>query len=239
MRSDHPNKQHAISDHDRRVQYYPCGIFPNLLRTSPFGPILPASPSAFLEWGLEHFPQLTVTWYSVFLRSGIYLALTAYTSRMKGTCTAPQKPRPSSRNFLFRQQRGQQGGITTFSFRKAKKRLTSVDRYDAQSGLRIQGANVSNPCTLVGWVGFILKALHGYISRFSQAQFYPLASYKPRALPFSSFLSTTPHSRTIMAPPPNHVYTAFSFIGFLLSVIPFYWHLEGTWIVVTWMEYTF
>src|SRR5260370_7442380 len=31
-----------------------------------------------------------------------------------------------------------------------------------------------------------------------------------------------------MPPPPNGVYTAFSFIGFVLCAIPFYWHLEGT-----------
>jgi pheromone a factor receptor len=31
-----------------------------------------------------------------------------------------------------------------------------------------------------------------------------------------------------MYPPPNEVYTAFSFIGFVLCAIPFYWHLEGT-----------
>jgi hypothetical protein len=27
--------------------------------------------------------------------------------------------------------------------------------------------------------------------------------------------------------PPNEVYTAFSFIGFVLCAIPLYWHLEG------------
>jgi len=32
-----------------------------------------------------------------------------------------------------------------------------------------------------------------------------------------------------MGPPSNEVYTAFSFIGFLMCVVPFYWHLEGTW----------
>jgi pheromone a factor receptor len=32
-----------------------------------------------------------------------------------------------------------------------------------------------------------------------------------------------------MPPPPNGVYTAFSFIGFVFCAIPFYWHLEGTW----------
>jgi hypothetical protein len=32
-----------------------------------------------------------------------------------------------------------------------------------------------------------------------------------------------------MPPPPNGVYTAFSFIGFVLCAIPFYWHLEGSW----------
>jgi hypothetical protein len=32
-----------------------------------------------------------------------------------------------------------------------------------------------------------------------------------------------------MPPPPNGVYTAFSFIGFVLCAIPFYWHLEGPW----------
>jgi len=31
-----------------------------------------------------------------------------------------------------------------------------------------------------------------------------------------------------LPPPPNQVYSAFSFIGFLLCAIPFYWHLEGT-----------
>jgi hypothetical protein len=30
-----------------------------------------------------------------------------------------------------------------------------------------------------------------------------------------------------MPPPPNGLYTAFSFIGFVFCVIPFYWHLEG------------
>ena len=32
-----------------------------------------------------------------------------------------------------------------------------------------------------------------------------------------------------MAAYPNEIYTAFSFIGFLMCAIPFYWHLEGTW----------
>ena len=32
-----------------------------------------------------------------------------------------------------------------------------------------------------------------------------------------------------MSAPPNEVYTAFSFIGFVLCAIPLYWHLEGTW----------
>jgi hypothetical protein len=32
-----------------------------------------------------------------------------------------------------------------------------------------------------------------------------------------------------MSPPPNEVYTAFSFVGFVLCIIPLYWHLEGTW----------
>jgi hypothetical protein len=27
---------------------------------------------------------------------------------------------------------------------------------------------------------------------------------------------------------PNELYTAFSFIGFVMCAIPFYWHLEGT-----------
>ena len=27
--------------------------------------------------------------------------------------------------------------------------------------------------------------------------------------------------------PPNEVYSAFSFIGFVFCVIPFYWHLKG------------
>jgi len=31
-----------------------------------------------------------------------------------------------------------------------------------------------------------------------------------------------------MAPVPNQVYTAFSFLGFVLCAVPFYWHLEGT-----------
>ena len=30
-----------------------------------------------------------------------------------------------------------------------------------------------------------------------------------------------------MSPPPNEVYTVFSFIGFVLCTIPLYWHLEG------------
>ena len=32
-----------------------------------------------------------------------------------------------------------------------------------------------------------------------------------------------------MPPPPNELYTTFSFIGFVLCAIPFYWHLEGKW----------
>ncbi len=32
-----------------------------------------------------------------------------------------------------------------------------------------------------------------------------------------------------MPPPPNGLFTALSFVGFVLSAIPFYWHLEGTW----------
>jgi hypothetical protein len=30
-----------------------------------------------------------------------------------------------------------------------------------------------------------------------------------------------------MPSPPNELYTAFSFIGFVFCTIPFYWHLEG------------
>jgi pheromone a factor receptor len=30
-------------------------------------------------------------------------------------------------------------------------------------------------------------------------------------------------------PSVNEFYAAFSFIGFVLCAIPFYWHLEGTW----------
>jgi hypothetical protein len=41
--------------------------------------------------------------------------------------------------------------------------------------------------------------------------------------------SIIPRSRTAMSPPPNEVYSAFSFIGFVLCAIPFYWHLEGMW----------
>jgi len=41
-----------------------------------------------------------------------------------------------------------------------------------------------------------------------------------------------------MYPPPNEVYTAFSFIGFVLCAIPFYWHLEawntGTCLYMAW-----
>ena len=33
-----------------------------------------------------------------------------------------------------------------------------------------------------------------------------------------------------MSPAPNQLYSAFSFIGFVLCTIPFYWHLEGTWV---------
>jgi hypothetical protein len=35
--------------------------------------------------------------------------------------------------------------------------------------------------------------------------------------------------RTTMTDAPNAVYTVFSFIGFVMCAIPFYWHLEGTW----------
>lgn len=31
-----------------------------------------------------------------------------------------------------------------------------------------------------------------------------------------------------MPAPPNEVFSAFAFIGFLISAIPFYWHFEGT-----------
>jgi hypothetical protein len=31
-----------------------------------------------------------------------------------------------------------------------------------------------------------------------------------------------------MHPPPNELYSAFSFIGFVFCVIPFYWHFKGT-----------
>jgi hypothetical protein len=30
-----------------------------------------------------------------------------------------------------------------------------------------------------------------------------------------------------MHPPPNGVYTAFSFVGFAMCAVPFYWHLES------------
>jgi hypothetical protein len=28
--------------------------------------------------------------------------------------------------------------------------------------------------------------------------------------------------------PPNEVFSTFSFLGFVMCAIPFYWHLEGT-----------
>ena len=31
-----------------------------------------------------------------------------------------------------------------------------------------------------------------------------------------------------MGAPPNEVFSAFAFVGFLMCAIPFYWHLEGT-----------
>ncbi|KAH9964859.1 pheromone A receptor-domain-containing protein [Russula dissimulans] len=41
-----------------------------------------------------------------------------------------------------------------------------------------------------------------------------------------------------MGPPPNKVYTAFSFVGFVMCAIPFYWHLEawntGTCLYMAW-----
>ncbi|KAF8491684.1 pheromone A receptor-domain-containing protein [Russula emetica] len=41
-----------------------------------------------------------------------------------------------------------------------------------------------------------------------------------------------------MSPPPNEVYTVFSFIGFVLCAIPLYWHLEaqnaGTCLYMIW-----
>jgi hypothetical protein len=42
------------------------------------------------------------------------------------------------------------------------------------------------------------------------------------------FLLITPPRTAIMMPPPNEVYSAFSFIGFVLCVIPLYWHLKGS-----------
>jgi hypothetical protein len=42
-----------------------------------------------------------------------------------------------------------------------------------------------------------------------------------------------------MSPPPNEVYTAFSFIGFVLCAIPLYWHLKGIVEVHRWLEYSF
>jgi len=32
-----------------------------------------------------------------------------------------------------------------------------------------------------------------------------------------------------MGAPSNEVYSAFSFIGFVMCAIPLYWHLEGMW----------
>ena len=36
-----------------------------------------------------------------------------------------------------------------------------------------------------------------------------------------------PHSGTTMDTLPNEIFTAFSFIGFVLCAIPFYWHFKG------------
>ncbi len=49
-----------------------------------------------------------------------------------------------------------------------------------------------------------------------------------RSRAFPSFPSIASHSKTMIPPPPNQVYSGFSFIGFVLSVIPFYWHVAGT-----------
>ncbi|KAH9967100.1 GPCR fungal pheromone mating factor, partial [Russula compacta] len=42
-----------------------------------------------------------------------------------------------------------------------------------------------------------------------------------------------------MSYPPNEVYTIFSFLGFLMSVIPLYWHMEawntGTCLAMGWI----
>ncbi len=41
-----------------------------------------------------------------------------------------------------------------------------------------------------------------------------------------------------MHPPPNELYSALSFIGFVLCVIPFYWHLEGNVEAFIWPGYS-
>ncbi len=38
---------------------------------------------------------------------------------------------------------------------------------------------------------------------------------------------------------PNELYSAFSFIGFVLSAIPFYWHLKGNVQVFTLLDHSF
>jgi hypothetical protein len=66
-------------------------------------------------------------------------------------------------------------------------------------------------------------------SRSSQVLYCPLASYKLKAcLTFTHLIHHT-NPRPTMSPPPNEVFSAFSFIGFVFCAIPFYWHLEGMW----------
>ena len=54
-------------------------------------------------------------------------------------------------------------------------------------------------------------------------------SFPSRNLPLPSVLVHYTFEDTMHASvPPNELYSVFSFIGFVLSVIPFYWHFKGT-----------
>ncbi|KAF8468716.1 pheromone A receptor-domain-containing protein [Russula ochroleuca] len=69
-----------------------------------------------------------------------------------------------------------------------------------------------------------------YIRNSLRPRFTPGLAISSRAqqeLSFSSILSITPHLRTTMSSHPNQLYSALSFIGFVMCAIPFYWHLEA------------
>ena len=87
------------------------------------------------------------------------------------------------------------------------------------------GHKYKGTSTFVPRLGVSLSLLKASFGRGGDA-FSLVPSSAGESFVYLRFLSHIPYSRITMTA--NELYTAFSFIGFVMCAIPLYWHLEGT-----------